>query len=88
VKISKHCHDRITERLGVTAENLHERIVADMEELGGRRYVDGAEVIVFGDCAVICRGSTAVTFIRGKHGKEKANRHTKQTREGYNANPI
>jgi hypothetical protein len=55
----------MTERLGVAAENLHEHIVREIAELGERRRKGNTEYVRFGNCMVVVKGSTAVTFIRG-----------------------
>jgi hypothetical protein len=56
----------MTERLGVAAENLHEHIVREIAELGERRRKGNTEYVRFGNCMVVVKGSTAVTFIRGR----------------------
>lgn len=64
VYLTKHCHKRMTERLGMSAENLHEKLIEEMQGLGVRRAEGDTDYVQFGNCVIVCRGSTVVTFIR------------------------
>ena len=64
--LTKHCHERITERLGVTAENIHEQIVSHIEAHGSVTVKGSTTYFQFGNCEVRERDGVAVTFIRRK----------------------
>ena len=63
VYLTEHCHRRIVERVGVSADNRHQCLIRDMERYGERVQTPRGQAIIFGNAFVPVDGTTAITFI-------------------------